>query len=75
MADVHVEMLNEPGYLRKNRGLLEGIHKSGLVDCVVDGPSLWFDDADHRVAVAGTFCCSLLVIAFAATRRQDDKDH
>ncbi len=38
LADVHVEMLDEPGDLGENRGLLEGIDESGLIDGVVDGP-------------------------------------
>ena len=38
LADVHIEMLDEAGYLGENRGLLEGVHKARLVDRVVDGP-------------------------------------
>ena len=61
LADVHVEVLDEPGHLRENRGLLEGVHKARLVDRVVDGPQLRLDDADHGLAAAGAFCfaCSL----------------
>ena len=61
LADVHVEVLDEAGYFREDRGLLEGIHKARLIDRVVDGPRSGWTMRTTGAPLAGTFCFGLLV--------------